>query len=53
MAREPLPAQAENMIKAARTAGRAGVVADDITYLTGIAPRTFRRWCEEHAGAFR
>jgi uncharacterized protein YbjT (DUF2867 family) len=33
-------------------AGRAGVVTDDITNLTGIAPRTFRQWCEEHAGAF-
>ncbi|WBP86316.1 NAD(P)H-binding protein [Kitasatospora cathayae] len=33
-------------------AGRAGVVSDDITNLTGIAPRTFRQWCEEHAGEF-
>jgi hypothetical protein len=34
-------------------AGRAGVIADDITNLTGVAPRTFREWCEEHAHAFR
>jgi hypothetical protein len=34
-------------------AGRAGVIADDITNLTGIAPRTFREWCAHHADAFR
>jgi hypothetical protein len=34
-------------------AGRAGVVADDIENLTGIAPRAFREWCERHADAFR
>jgi uncharacterized protein YbjT (DUF2867 family) len=34
-------------------AGRAGVLADDIENLTGTAPRTFRAWCEHHAGAFR
>lgn len=34
-------------------AGRAGVIADDVTNLTGVAPRTFREWCEEHAAAFR
>ena len=34
-------------------AGRAGVLADDIENLTGTAPRTFRDWCERHAGAFR
>lgn len=33
--------------------GRAGVVTDDIENLTGTAPRTFRTWCEHHAGAFR
>lgn len=33
-------------------AGRAGVVADDVQNLTGVAPRTFRAWCEEHAKAF-
>jgi uncharacterized protein YbjT (DUF2867 family) len=33
-------------------AGRAGVISDDITNLTGIAPRTFRQWCEEHADEF-
>jgi uncharacterized protein YbjT (DUF2867 family) len=34
-------------------AGRAGVLADDITNLTGLAPRTFRLWAEHHAGAFK
>ena len=34
-------------------AGRAGVLADDVQNLTGIAPRSFRNWCETHAGAFR
>jgi uncharacterized protein YbjT (DUF2867 family) len=34
-------------------AGRAGVLADDITNLTGLAPRTFREWAEHHAGAFK
>jgi uncharacterized protein YbjT (DUF2867 family) len=34
-------------------AGRAGVIADDIENLTGIAPRTFRDWCERHADEFR
>ncbi len=34
-------------------ASRAGVLADDITNLTGIAPRSFRQWAEHHAGAFK
>ena len=34
-------------------AGRAGVLADDIANLTGVAPRTFRDWCERHADSFR
>jgi uncharacterized protein YbjT (DUF2867 family) len=34
-------------------AGRAGVIADDIENLTGIAPRTFRDWCERHVDEFR
>lgn len=34
-------------------AGRAGVVADDIRNLTGVAPRSFRAWCEAHADAFQ
>jgi uncharacterized protein YbjT (DUF2867 family) len=34
-------------------AGRAGVIADDIENLTGVAPRTFRDWCERHADEFR
>lgn len=33
-------------------AGRAGVITEDVTNLTGIAPRTFRQWCEEHAEEF-
>jgi hypothetical protein len=28
-------------------AGRAGVIAEDVTNVTGVAPRTFRAWCEE------
>jgi uncharacterized protein YbjT (DUF2867 family) len=34
-------------------ADRAGVLADDITNLTGVAPRTFREWAERHADAFK
>ncbi len=34
-------------------AGRAGVIADDIENLTGVAPGTFRTWCEHHVDAFR
>ncbi len=34
-------------------ASRAGVLADDITNLTGLAPRTFRDWAAHHAGAFK
>jgi uncharacterized protein YbjT (DUF2867 family) len=34
-------------------ASRAGVLADDITNLTGRAPRTFRQWAEHHADAFK
>jgi len=34
-------------------AGRAGILADDIENLTGIAPRTFRAWCESHIDSFR
>ena len=33
-------------------AGRAGVIAEDVTNLTGTAPRTFRQWCEAHAHEF-
>lgn len=34
-------------------ASRAGVIADDIENLTGVAPRTFRDWCERHIDEFR
>ena len=34
-------------------AGRAGVIADDVENLTGVAPGTFRAWCERHVDAFR
>ncbi len=34
-------------------AGRAGVIADDIQNLTGVAPSTFRDWCERHVHQFR
>jgi uncharacterized protein YbjT (DUF2867 family) len=33
-------------------ASRAGLIADDIENLTGIAPRTFREWCERHSNEF-
>jgi len=33
-------------------AGRAGVVTDDVLNITGVAPRTFRDWCERHVDAF-
>ena len=42
----------QNLNELFRT-GRAGVIADDIENLTGIAPRTFRDWCERHADKFR
>jgi len=28
-------------------------VTDDVQNITGVAPGTFRRWCERNAGAFR
>lgn len=34
-------------------AGRAGFVTDDVENITGIAPGTFRDWCERRADAFR
>lgn len=34
-------------------ARRVGQVADDVENLTGIAPATFRDWCERHADEFR
>ncbi len=34
-------------------AGRAGMIADDIENLTGVAPGTFRDWCERHVDTFR
>lgn len=33
--------------------GRAGMIADDIENLTGVAPQTFRDWCERHVDSFR
>lgn len=33
-------------------AGRSGILADDVENLTGIAPRTFRQWCEAHRADF-
>jgi hypothetical protein len=34
-------------------AGRVGVLADDVTNLTGFASRSFREWTERHADAFK
>lgn len=31
---------------------RAGVLSDDVENLTGVAPRTFRHWCERHIDTF-
>lgn len=42
----------QNLNEMFRT-GRAGVIADDIENLTGVAPRTFRDWCERHVDMFR
>jgi hypothetical protein len=28
------------------------MICDDVTNLSGTAPRTFRQWCEQHAGEF-
>lgn len=33
-------------------AGRSGFVTDDVENVTGVAPHTFRDWCERHADAF-
>jgi uncharacterized protein YbjT (DUF2867 family) len=32
--------------------GRSGLLADDVHNLTGMAPRTFRQWCEQHRSDF-
>lgn len=48
----PMAAALKNLNELFR-AGRAGVLANDIQNLTGIAPRNFRSWCEQHAEAFR
>ena len=42
----------QNLNEMFRTS-RAGVIADDIHNLLGVAPRTFRDWCESHIDAFR
>ncbi len=34
-------------------ARRVGQLADDIENLTGVAPRSFRDWCERHIDEFR
>ncbi|TXK19896.1 NAD(P)H-binding protein [Homoserinibacter sp. GY 40078] len=33
-------------------AGRSGVLSDDVQNLTGIAPRTFGQWAEQHRADF-
>ena len=33
-------------------AGRSGILSEDVNNLTGIAPRTFRQWCEQHRAEF-
>ena len=34
-------------------AGRAAYLTDDVENLTGVAPGSFRAWCERNAGALR
>jgi hypothetical protein len=34
-------------------ARRSVAITDDVENITGIAPATFRDWCERHADAFR
>lgn len=48
----PLAEALQNLNEMFRTS-RAGVLADDIENLTGVAPRTFRDWCETHVESFR
>ncbi|MFZ0090630.1 MAG: NAD(P)H-binding protein [Solirubrobacteraceae bacterium] len=48
----PLAAAMQNLNELFR-ASRAGVIADDIENLTGVAPRTFRDWCERHIDELR
>lgn len=48
---EPLAKAMRNLNELFR-AGRACVRADDVMNLTGIAPRTFRAWCETHVAKF-
>ncbi len=31
----------------------AGLLSDDVENLTGVAPRTFREWCERHVDELR
>ncbi|MBE1879046.1 NAD(P)H-binding protein [Myceligenerans pegani] len=33
-------------------AGRSGILSEDVQNLTGIAPRTFRQWAEQHRSEF-
>ena len=48
----PLAEALQNLNELFRV-GRAGVIADDIENVTGVAPGTFRTWCEHHIDAFR
>jgi hypothetical protein len=34
-------------------ARRSVAITDDVQNITGIAPATFRHWCQRHADAFR
>jgi uncharacterized protein YbjT (DUF2867 family) len=47
----PLAEAMQNLNELFR-AGRAGVIADDIENLTGVAAGTFRQWCERHVDQF-
>ena len=48
---EPAARALQNLNEMFR-AGRAGVVTDDVFNVTGVAPRSFRDWCERHVDAF-
>ncbi len=48
---EPAARAVQNLNEMFR-AGRAGVVTDDVFNVTGVAPRSFRQWCERHVDAF-
>ncbi|MFB9698042.1 NAD(P)H-binding protein [Actinoplanes digitatis] len=49
----PEQAQALQALHEVFRAGRAAYITDDVENLTGVAPRTFRTWCEHNAATLR